>query len=288
MKRASGSLVAAAIALASVAAGGTLFVRAVSAAPAPATVFIVDAEPGVPLLPNDVAVVGGEGAIVESGVIYGETLSVQAHDTTTDVRWFLQVHSAEQGAPATGSWVGMWQSGTFGETTSLSLYGGPSSQACERSASLFTIHELEAAPDGRVTVLAMSYTWFCDGAGPAVYGEVRINSMIPVAALRADRTRVAFDPAEVGSPTADQTISLDNPGDVDQAVAVRLMGLDADAFDIVADDCSGTPLGMGSTCQVSIRFTPLRPGPARAFLEISDSTERGVRTLALEGTTTTP
>ncbi len=282
------SLLAAAVALASVAAGGTLFVRAVSAAPAPATVFVVDAEPGVPLLQNDVAVIGGVGAIVEAGVLYGETLSVQAHDTTTDVRWFIQVHSVEEGAPATGSWVGMWQSGTFGQTTSLSLYGGPNSQACERSASLFKIHELEAAPDGRVTVLALSYTWFCDGAVPAVYGEVRINSTVPVAALRADRTRVAFDPAGVGSPAADQTVSLDNPGDVDQAVSGRLTGLDADAFYIVADNCSGTPLDMGSSCQVTIRFTPLRPGPARAILEIADSTERGVRTVVLEGTTTTP
>lgn len=286
MKRTSLSLLVAAGALASVAAGVTLSVRAVSAAPAPATVFIVDSEPGVPLLQNDVAVIGGEGAVVESGVIYGETLSVQAHDTTTDVRWFIQVHTVEEGATATGSWVGMWQSGTFGQTTSLSLYGGPSSQACQRSASLFTIHELEAEPDGRVTVLALSYTWFCDGAVPAVYGEVRINSTVAVAALRADRTRVAFDPVGVGSPAADQTVSLDNPGDVDQAISVRLTGLDADAFQIIGNDCSGAPLGSGSSCQVTVRFTPVRSGPARAILEITDATERGVRTVALEGTTT--
>jgi hypothetical protein len=286
MKLTSVSLLVAAGALASVAVGATLSVRVASAAPAPATVFIVDSEPGVPLLQNDVAVVGGAGTIVEARVVYGETLGVQAHDTTTDVRWFIQVHSVEEGPPATGSWVGMWQSGTFGETTSLTVSGGPSSQGCARSASLFTIHELEAAPDGEVTVLALSYTWFCDGDVPAVYGEVRINSTVPVAALRADRTRVAFDPAGVGSPAADQAVAFDNPGDTDQTMTLRLTGLDADAFDIVGDDCSEAPLGPGSSCQVTVRFTPSRPGPARAILEISDATERGVRTVALEGTTT--
>ena len=41
---------------------------------------------------------------------------------------------------------------TFGETTSLQLHGGPYSQGCTRSASQFRINELDAEPDGRVTV----------------------------------------------------------------------------------------------------------------------------------------
>ena len=108
---------------------------------------------------------------------------------------------------------------------------------------------------------------------------------MPVAALRADRTRIGFEPVAVGVAAPDQVVTLENPGSTDVAPTVRLTGLDADAFAIATDSCTGTTVAPGSTCEVSVRYTPVRPGPARAFLGIVDATPRGVRTVDLEGTT---
>lgn len=277
--------------LAGLAAAAVLGTAGWSASPAaangqpPRTLFIADAEPGVPLLPNDVAVVEGPDAIVSSRIIYERELFVHAEGPSDGPNWFTRVVIVPAGAPWTGTRTGMWQAGTFGETTYLTLVGGPFSQGCQRSSSEFTIHELEAAPDGNVTKLALSFTWHCDGAVPAVYGEVRINSTVPVAALRADRTQVGFQPVAVGVAAPDQVVKLENPGSTDMAPTVRLTGLDADAFAIATDSCTGTTVAPGSTCEISVRYTPVHPGPARAFLEIVDGAPRGVRTVDLDGTT---
>lgn len=250
----------------------------------PRTVFIVDAEPGVPLLPNDVAVIEAPTDEIEVGANPWGAFTVVGTNAARDVRWFVRGQLLPTGSSWTGTRTGMWQSGIY-QTTYLDVSGGPYSQGCQRSSSRFTIHELETAADGHVTRFALSFSWHCDGAVPAVYGEVRLNSTVPIAALRADRTRVGFDPVAAGTPGADETVTLSNPGSVDQSPSVRLTGLDADAFEITADGCTGTVLAPGDACEVTARFVPVRTGPARALLEIMDGTARGLRAIELEGTT---
>jgi hypothetical protein len=248
-------------------------------------VFVVDAEPGVPLLPNDVAVVEAPDGDVEVGANPWGAFTVVATNAVRDVRWFVRGQLLPTGSAWAGTRTGMWQSGTY-QTTYLDVSGGPYSQGCQRSSSRFTIHELETAADGHVTKFALSFSWHCDGAVPAVYGEVRLNSTVPISALRADRTRVGFDPVSVGTPAAVETVTLANPGSVDQAPSVRLTGLDADAFELTGDGCTGAVLAPDDACAVAVRFVPVRDGPARAVLEIADGTMRGVRTVDLAGTTT--
>jgi hypothetical protein len=250
----------------------------------PRTVFIVDAEPGVPLLPNDVAVLEAPTDEVEVGANPWGAFTVVATNAVRDVRWFVRGQLLPADSAWTGTRTGMWQSGIY-QTTYLDVSGGPFSQGCQRSSSRFTIHELETAADGHVTTFALSFSWHCDGAIPAVYGEVRLNSTVPVSALRADRNRVGFDPVMVGVPTAAETVTLANAGSVDQQATVRLTGLDVDAFEVVEDDCTGAVLTPAATCGITVRFVPIRDGPARAMLEIEDGTARGLRTVDLEGTT---
>jgi hypothetical protein len=68
-------------------------------------------------------------------------------------------------------------------------------------------------------------------------------------------------------------------------VAVSLGGTDADSFRITRNECVGTTLMPGGTCQIDVVFEPKSAGPRAAALSVTAAPTNGA-SAALTGTGT--
>lgn len=86
---------------------------------------------------------------------------------------------------------------------------------------------------------------------------------------------------EIGA-SASQTFTLTNTGGkATRALSVALTG--ADAFAITADTCTGTAIGPGKSCQVTVAYAPLQSGDDSATLSVSGTNSAVSASLALSG-----
>jgi hypothetical protein len=90
--------------------------------------------------------------------------------------------------------------------------------------------------------------------------------------FRLDRTKITFEP---GGPT-EQTVRLTNEGSPFTPEAPALEGSDPDEFQVTDRGCAGRPLRSGSSCQVTVTFSPSKMGTydAKVVIPISDSSSQ--------------
>jgi Abnormal spindle-like microcephaly-assoc'd, ASPM-SPD-2-Hydin len=115
------------------------------------------------------------------------------------------------------------------------------------------------------------------------------GSAAGVAAASAGPPVLAFSPApfDYGQVTVGQTPSqvftLANTGGwASSALTVTVPG--SAAFTVTADTCSGTSLGPGKSCTVTVRFAPTAAGAAGATLTAAGNKQAATATDALTGT----
>jgi hypothetical protein len=104
-----------------------------------------------------------------------------------------------------------------------------------------------------------------------------------------DPDPVAFGPTPIATDSAPQTVTLRNTGSAAVAVSgAAVAGADADVFAIGDDTCTGTNVGAGGSCTVTVRFHPDRVGARVARLEFSDDAPGSPHSVALSGTGISP
>lgn len=89
-----------------------------------------------------------------------------------------------------------------------------------------------------------------------------------------------FSPVAVGSASPPQSIILSNTAN--QPSGPISIDLEGSAFQIVTDECGGLPLGAGSSCTVTVRFTPATSGIHNGALSLT-AVPGGSRTATLRG-----
>jgi centrosomal CEP192-like protein len=151
----------------------------------------------------------------------------------------------------------------------------------------FVVHEIERDAQSAVTVFAASFEEHCESAIPGTFGEVRINSDVPVRALQLGASEIHFGTVAVGYAHP-RTVAIENVGNASVTIAdLSIEGPDAARFAVVDDTCAAQ-LAPGETCQVKVTFQPSAIGDRSATLVIDDNTFRGQRTVALDGTAAEP
>ena len=112
-------------------------------------------------------------------------------------------------------------------TPRLDSFIGINSTPCATAGGRFVIHEFAVASDGSVERLAASFEQLCETTGP-IYGEVRINSTIPLPfMLAAPRTMPypfaldAQSPVRAGSVVRSTSTTIDG---IDVPVPISIVG----------------------------------------------------------------
>lgn len=205
--------------------------------------------------------------------------------------WFTEIHSigrittggviTEFTLPATnyprriaaGPDGNLWFSdfNAFGRITpagTLTLFpaqlAGPCGNTCD-------VVGLAAGPDGNM--------WFTDFLAHQI---IRVN-LSSAATLSAPGLNFANQP--VATASAAQTISVTNTGDtVLKITAAGLIGANPADFTVAADGCSGVSVAIGSSCSVSVSFTPSALGARSASLQFADNAPDTPQTVTLGGT----
>jgi Fibronectin type III domain len=156
-----------------------------------------------------------------------------------------------------------------------------SGRGCNTIAGYFEVKDLVVGANGTVTGAWILYTQFCEGGGPALWGEVRVGVSTPAAPLLVPEI-IRWPTTDVGrsATTVPAAVAaVDGPRTISSAA---LTGEAAADYTIRSDECSGRSLPAGGTCEVWVRFAPKTAGTRLATLRLTDSTGTE-HTVALQG-----
>jgi putative Ig domain-containing protein/ASPM-SPD-2-Hydin domain-containing protein len=92
---------------------------------------------------------------------------------------------------------------------------------------------------------------------------------------------------DTGTTSAAQLISVTNTGTASLFINSAAVPNTLD-FTVVADGCSGLTLAVGTSCSVSITFSPTAAGTRSAAFTVTDNAPNSPQTAPLTGTGTTP
>ena len=95
-----------------------------------------------------------------------------------------------------------------------------------------------------------------------------------------------FGRVPVGEASDPVRFELFNQGTGDLAVSDVSVG--SDAFDLTGDNCSGSVLAAGQTCEFDIRFAPQKPGKYLSIAEVQTDAAPEPLVVGLSGEATTP
>jgi len=102
----------------------------------------------------------------------------------------------------------------------------------------------------------------------------------PPTALTATPASLSFAAQSVGTPSAAQTVTVQNPG----TAAVALSGVTTSSTEFAPSTTCAASLGAGASCTVDVSFTPAAAGARTGTLTVSSSA--APLTVALSGTGT--
>ena len=103
-----------------------------------------------------------------------------------------------------------------------------------------------------------------------------------------DPTSLDFGTVTVGSTSARRAITLTNTGSSPLSVGSGSFADETQAFAVAADGCSRRILDPGTSCEVSLTFTPQARGSATATYTLPDNSTGSPHTTALTGTGLAP
>lgn len=103
------------------------------------------------------------------------------------------------------------------------------------------------------------------------------------AVLSASPSPLDFGSAAVGSRSEPRTVTIENSGDLAGSFFIAVIsGGDSASFQLIEEDCTGTPVAPGGRCQAVVRFQPTGAGLRRATLSMFGNGEGGQQ-IALSG-----
>jgi hypothetical protein len=138
------------------------------------------------------------------------------------------------------------------------------------------VKELAYAADLQVATMSATYAGSCVGA-PSIYGEIRVKSTQPYAAIAVDTPRVDFGKVFAGTQRPGKQATLTNVGTTDLVLSVQpLKG--GFGWQLGNAGCGGI-VRPGVSCVVGMSLTATSAGEYAQGVEILDGTARGVRHL---------
>ncbi|HEX4731492.1 MAG TPA: choice-of-anchor D domain-containing protein [Solirubrobacterales bacterium] len=103
------------------------------------------------------------------------------------------------------------------------------------------------------------------------------------AVLSSSPNPLDFGSAVVGSRSGPRTVTIENSGDLAGGFFIAVIsGGDSASFQLIEENCTGTPIAPGGKCQAVVRFQPTGAGLRRATLGMFGDSEGGQQ-IALSG-----
>ncbi|HTX31471.1 MAG TPA: hypothetical protein VMD09_08795 [Solirubrobacteraceae bacterium] len=204
-------------------------------------------------------------------------------DFTVSVGGYTMEFAAPQGQTL--------QTGVYDGAARASFRTGPEpgidisgdGRGCDTDQGRFEIKDIAFNTSGVPDRLWLVYEQHCEGAVPALFGEVRINEPADSGAGTLIPGLVRWP---VNGPGVPETVVPMQfvASAATQMSAASLGGEDPGDFEIREDDCNGSVLTPGEACDVYVRFVPTAPGLRTATLNLTDGTG-AVHSVPLQGWT---
>jgi hypothetical protein len=196
--------------------------------------------------------------------------------------------SADLAAPTGGT---LAQGTTYpttlaGDATNAGLDVSGDGRSCGSSTGTMTVHEITLDVSNAIATFAATYEQHCDGATPALFGELRFHATTDYKAVLADPSSIDFG-TQARTPSAPSPITITNTGSSTVAFGAGSIKGTARAdysIDTATDTCSGQALAATSdTCTIAIVFDPSSGAARPARLELPADTARGLVVVPLTG-----
>jgi hypothetical protein len=108
-------------------------------------------------------------------------------------------------------------------------------------------------------------------------------------AISLSPTSLTFAARDTGTTSAPQSVTVANTGTAPVLInSAATRGANPLDFTQVADGCSGVRLAAGTSCSVSVTFSPTQAGARSATLIVTDGAPGSPHTASITGTGTTP
>jgi hypothetical protein len=247
------------------------------AAGPPFTAFTLDSETG------DSIGAGHSFTFTDSNA----TITASGDDTalTMTVTDGTDSFSADLAAP-TGSTLtagNTYATTKLGDVSNARLDVSGDGRACGTSTGSMTVHEISLDGSNALASLAVTYEQHCDGATPALFGELRFNSSFDYKAVSASPASIDFG-TRPRTPSAPNPITITNTGSTTLTFGTAsIKGTARADYTIDSDSCSGHSPLPNATCTVSIIFDPSSGASRPARVELPADTARGIVVIPLTG-----
>jgi hypothetical protein len=254
------------------------------AAPAQAaavTAFTIDSEPGD-------AIGAGQSLVFASP---GDTVTATGDDTalTMTATDGTDTFTADLAAPTGGALTPgtTYPTTLAGDATNAGLDVSGDGRSCNSSTGTLTVHHITLDVSNAIATFAATYEQHCDGATPALFGELRFNSSTQYEAVSADPSSIDFG-TQPRTPSAPSPITITNTGSttVTFTGAASITGTARADYSIetATDTCSNAALAATTdTCTISIIFDPSSGASRPARVELPADTARGLVVIPLTG-----
>ncbi len=127
-----------------------------------------------------------------------------------------------------------------------------------------------------------------DAVGTQTAALTGTATTVAVAQAALTPATASFGSVTTGATSTAQTFTLANGGTASLAISsISLGGANANAFAVASNNC-GTSLAAGSSCTISVTFTPAVVGSAIATLTVADNATGSPQTSSLTGAGTAP
>lgn len=168
------------------------------------------------------------------------------------------------------------------------LLSGPGAVTVGATGSPFVVHqgEAECSLDGTLTIaeiaytadlklatLSATYSGSCAGAA-SVYGEMRVKSAKPYAAMTVEEPRVDLGRIFLGTQVPSARATLRNVGTTDLITSVQPLS-GAFGWSLGSSRCG--VIAPGQTCTVTMDLTPSTATGYSAVVDVLDGTARATR-----------
>src|SRR3954449_2987912 len=241
------------------------------------TAFALDSEPGD-------AIGGGQAFTFTSG---NATIAATGDDTALTMTVSDGTHnfSADLSAPTGGTLTDgtTYTTTRLGDATNAGLDVSGDGTSCSSSTGTMTVHEISLDGSNAIATLAVTYEQHCEGATPALFGELRFDSAVDYKAASASPTTIDFG-TRPRTPSAPKPITITNTGSTALSFgAASIKGTARSDYSIDSDTCSNTSPVATATCTIAIVFDPSSGASRPARMELPADTARGVVVVTLTG-----
>ena len=173
--------------------------------------------------------------------------------------------------------------GTFQSSNDIFMVvNAPSSQTCF-AVSTFEIIEAPVFADGDLVTFSADFKYRCNASTAWLRGSVRFNSAYPTELLRVP-SALTLANTIVGQTSPNGDLVVTNMGGSPVSIGTGgLIGTNPGDFEIETNGCFGSILAAGSSCTMTLSFSPTATTTRSATLSFIMSAFGGSRTASVSG-----